>query len=113
MHELTITQNILDLVLKQARESGAKRVAKINLVIGEMTGVVDRSVQFYFDLLSRNTPAQGAELNFKMVALQARCRDCARVFDFDENVSQCPHCHGTSVEIISGNELFVESIEVD
>ena len=113
MHELTITQNMLDLVLKQAQESGSKKVEKINLVIGEMTGVVDRSMQFYFELLSKDTPAQGAVLIFRMVPLQAKCRDCGTSFDFNEGVGECPQCHLYNVEIISGNELFVESIEVE
>jgi hydrogenase nickel incorporation protein HypA/HybF len=113
MHELTITQNILELVLKQAGEAGAKKIEKINLVIGEMTGVADRCVQFYFDLMSKDTPAQGATLSFTMVPLKAKCLNCGNIFKFEEDFSECPHCHQSKMEIISGNELFVESIEVE
>ncbi len=113
MHELTITQNVLDLVLKQAKESGAEKIEKINLVIGELTGVVDISVQFYFEFLSKDTPAQGALLCFKMIPLRVKCRGCGNPFESEGGYFECPQCHGSSVEIIAGNELFVESIEVE
>ncbi|GAI95109.1 unnamed protein product, partial [marine sediment metagenome] len=55
MHELAITQSMFDLVLEQAKKAGAKKVGKINLVIGGMTGVVGDCVQFYFDFISKGT----------------------------------------------------------
>lgn len=56
MHELSITQSMLDIVLDQAKTADAKKVTKINLVIGELSGVVSDCVQFYFDFLKRVTP---------------------------------------------------------
>jgi len=113
MHELAITQSMLDLVLKQAEEAEAEKVEKINLVLGEMTGVVGRCVQFYFDFLSKDTPAEGAALNFKVIPTTARCRDCAKEFELGEFDWTCPHCQSNNIEIIGGKELFVESIEVE
>jgi hydrogenase nickel incorporation protein HypA/HybF len=104
---------MLDLVLKQAEEAGAEKVGKINLVLGEMTGVVARSVRFYFDFLSKDTPAEGAELNFTEIPTTARCRDCHKEFELGEFDWTCPHCQGNNIEITGGKELFVESIEVD
>ncbi len=113
MHELAITQSMLDLVLKQAGEAKAEKVGKINLVLGEMTGVVGRCVQFYFDFLSKGTPAEGAALDFKVIPTTARCRDCAKEFELGEFDWTCPHCQSNNMEIIGGKELFVESIEVE
>lgn len=113
MHELAITQSMLDLVLRQAEEAGSGKVGRINLVIGEMTGVVARSVQFYFDFLSRDTPAEGAVLNFKIIPTTARCRDCHREFELGEFDWTCPYCQGNNIDITGGKELFVESIEVE
>lgn len=113
MHELSITQSMLDLVLKQAEEGGADKVERINLVLGEMTGVVGRCVQFYFDFLSKGTPAEGAALNFKVIPTTARCRDCSKEFKLGEFDWTCPHCQGNNIEIIGGKELYVESIEVE
>ena len=113
MHELAITQSMLNLVLEQAEKAGAKEVEKINLVIGEMCGVVDECVQFYFNFLSRGTIAEGATLSFTMIPTKARCRDCNKLFELKEFDWTCPYCHGNSIEITAGKELFVESIEVE
>jgi hydrogenase nickel incorporation protein HypA/HybF len=113
MHELAITQSMLDLVLEQAEKAEAKSVGKINLVIGEMTGVVDRAVQFYFDFLSKGTAAEGAALAFKVIPTTARCRNCHKEFELGEFDWTCPYCQSNNIEITGGKELFVESIEVE
>jgi len=113
MHELAITKSMLDLVLEQAERAGAKEVVKINLVIGEMTGVVEECVQFYFDFLGQGTIAEGAALSFKMVPVTARCQGCDKLFEIKEFDWACPYCQSNNMEIISGKELFVESIEVE
>ena len=113
MHELSITQSMLDLVTEQAKEAGAREVKKINLVIGEMSGIVEECVRFYFDFIGRETIAEGAVLSFKMIPATARCRSCGKLFELEESDWTCPHCQGDSVEIVAGKELFVESIEVE
>jgi len=113
MHELAITQSMLDLVLRQAEEAGADKVEKINLVLGEMTGVVGRCVQFYFDFLSKGTPAEGAALNFREIPTTAKCRECGQEFELGEFDWTCPHCRSNNMEITGGKELYVESIEVE
>lgn len=113
MHELAITQSMLDLVLDQAEKAEATSVGKINLVIGEMTGVVDRAVQFYFDFLSKGTAAEGAALAFKVIPTTAKCRNCYKNFELGEFDWTCPHCQSNNIEITGGKELFVESIEVE
>ena len=113
MHELAITQSMFDLVLEQAEKNSARRVGKINLVIGELTGVVGECVQFYLDFLSKGTIAEGALLSVQMVAPEAKCRDCSETFELKEFDWTCPTCGGSGFEIIAGKELFVESIEVE
>ncbi len=113
MHELAITQSMFDLIMEQAKEAGAKKVGKINLVIGEMTGIVSNCVQFYFDFISKGTLAEGAALSFVMVPPKAQCRSCDKLFELKEFDWTCPHCGGSSLHIVAGKELFVESIEVE
>ena len=67
MHELAVTQSILDISLRHAKEAGAKQITGINLVIGEFASIVDNSVQFYWDLLAEGTLAQGAQLHFERI----------------------------------------------
>ena len=113
MHELAITQSMFDLVLQHAEKAGARKVGKINLVIGEMTGVVGECVQFYLEFLSKGTVVEGAVLDVTTVPAKARCRDCGGTFELKEFDWTCPGCSGKSLEAIGGRELFVESIEVD
>lgn len=113
MHEMAITQSMVDLVLEEARKGGAHKVKNINLVLGELSGVVGDCVQLYFGLMSKDTIAEGAVISFKLVATQAKCWQCATVFEVKESDWVCPRCHSISVELVAGNELFVESIEVE
>ncbi len=113
MHELAITQSMFDLVLEEAGKAGAKKVEKINLVIGEMTGVTSDCVQFYFDFISQGTLAEGAALSFVMVPSKAQCQGCDKLFELKEFDWACPYCGGSSLQIVAGKELFVESIEVE
>ena len=113
MHELAITQSMFDLVLEQAGKAGARKVSRINLVIGEMTGVVGDCVRFYFDFISKGTLAEGAALSVETVPLKARCWDCGKTYQPGEFDWDCPWCQGNSMEVIAGKELFVESIEVE
>ena len=113
MHELAITQSMLDLVLKEAKQTQAKKVEKIYLIIGELSGYVEESVQFYFDFFSKGTIAEAAALSFTMIPATARCRSCGKVFKIKEFEWVCPECGQSSLEITAGNELRVESIEVE
>jgi len=113
MHELTITQTMLDIVLEQAKKASAKKVGAINLVIGELSGFVEESVRFYFGFLAKDTIAEGAALNFKPVSPRARCRGCGNLFELKEFDWSCPGCGGGDVEITAGKELSIESIDVE
>jgi hydrogenase nickel incorporation protein HypA/HybF len=113
MHELGITENIVNIALTKAGEAQASRISKINLVIGEMSGFVADCIQFYFDSLSRDTIAQGAVIQFELVTTQLQCRDCSTIFTPQDTLWACPKCGGRSVEISKGRELYIESIEVE
>jgi hydrogenase nickel incorporation protein HypA/HybF len=113
MHELGITENILDITLAKANEGQAARVLKINLVIGELSGFVADCIQFYFDTLSKDTIAQGAALNFETVAVELRCRNCSAVFHPRDTLWSCPKCESHGAEIFKGRELYIDSVEVE
>jgi hydrogenase nickel incorporation protein HypA/HybF len=114
MHELSVTQSVLDIVLRHAKQSNASRVVAINLVIGELTGFVDESIQFYFDFMSKETLAESARLQFERVPAQVRCHACgAEYAPPDSRLWACPECEALGSEIISGREFSVASIEIE
>jgi hydrogenase nickel incorporation protein HypA/HybF len=113
MHETSITESILSLALEKAKEAGAERVTRINLIIGELSGVVGECVQQYFNLLRENTIAGGAVLSLETQPAALKCRKCAKVFTPDGENWQCPDCREANVEIVSGRDCYMESIEVE
>jgi len=80
MHEASITESMLSLALEKAKEAKAVKVTSINLIVGELAGVVPECVQFYFDVISKNTIADGAKLIFEIKPTQIQCRKCQTVF---------------------------------
>ena len=113
MHELAITQSILNIVTEHARRAGAQRVLRIHLVVGDLTGFIDDSIQFYMDLLSPGTVAEGAELVIQRVPARVRCRTCGAEFEPRDFQWLCPSCDAVGGEVVAGQEFRVESIEVE
>jgi hydrogenase nickel incorporation protein HypA/HybF len=113
MHELGVTENIVNIVSTKAGEAQASKVIRINLVVGELSGFVPDCIQFYFDSLSKDTIAEGAVLHFESVPAELRCRDCSTIFRPQDTLWSCPGCKGRSIEIFKGRELYIESMEVE
>jgi len=113
MHELAITQSVLNLALEYAQRAGAKRITHINLGVGEISGIVDESVQFYFDFVSKDTLAEGARISFRKLPARFRCRICGAEFPLREGDWTCPDCQAMGGEVISGRQFTMESIEVE
>jgi hydrogenase nickel incorporation protein HypA/HybF len=113
MHELSVTEQILNITLDHARQAKAERVLKVNLVIGDLTGFAGESIQFYFDILSKDTEAEKACLSITHLPARARCKQCQNEFTPEVMNWACPRCGGFIENVISGREFYVESIEVD
>ena len=113
MHELAVTQSILDIALSEAEKANAKRITSISLVIGDFAGIVDDSVQFYFDFISQDTLAQNATLSFCRIAARFRCRVCGTEFAPQDQDWSCPSCGAAGGEVIAGREFYIESIEIE
>ena len=113
MHELAVTQSILDLSLRHAGEAGAKRITGINLVIGQFSSIVDDSVQFYWDIIARETIAQGAVLHFNRSPGEMTCGSCGHTFRPNDETFECPSCSSVLVRITKGEEFRVDSIDVE
>jgi len=113
MHEMTITQSLVDIALEEAKKANAKKIVSVDVVLGEMSGAVDQCVELYFQLMTKDTIAEGAKLNFRKVPNRAKCRKCCNIFNIGDIFWKCDKCNSYEIEIISGKELYIESIEVD
>ena len=110
MHELSVTQSVLDIALKNA---GARKIKQINLVIGQFSSIVDDSIQFYWDIISKDTSAEGSLLHFERIPGEMTCQNCGYVFRPTDESFNCPSCSSPFVRITKGEEFQVESIDVE
>lgn len=113
MHELSVTQSLLEIALRHGERASARRIVRLNLVIGELASIVDDSVQFYWDIVSQGTIAEGAELHFERVPATLRCLSCDHTFPLDGREYACPACGERKVVAAGGDEFRLESIEIE
>jgi hydrogenase nickel incorporation protein HypA/HybF len=110
MHELPVTQSIIDIALRHA---DGKRVTDIYLVMGELSKLVDDSIQFYWEILAKDTLAQGAQLHIRRVPAEFQCMACFEKYHPNGEEFSCPYCGSVGAKIIAGEEFFMEAIDVD
>jgi len=113
MHELPVSQNILDISLKYANRENATKITKIYIVIGQLSSFIDESIQFYWDIISKDSIAEGAKLVFTRVPAEFRCKICNSNFPFSETHFSCPNCENNQLEIVKGKEFFLDSIDIE
>ena len=113
MHELSITQSILDIALKHAKQANAEKITDLFIVIGQLSSIVDESVQFYWDFISADTIAQGAELHFRRIPTELICLNCSHIYQPDGDKLSCPNCGSDKIEVKAGEEFYLEAIDID
>jgi len=113
MHEVSLAQNLLQIVLDKAEEYKAKKVTRIRIKVGKFAGVNSAALRFAFQQLSKKTIAQEASFQILSSSLLAKCRNCQKRFKVQQEYFACPKCNSQDLEIISGQELFVQDIEVE
>jgi hydrogenase nickel incorporation protein HypA/HybF len=115
MHELAVTKSILRLVLNAAQQKKAKKIQAIYLIVGEMRNLEQDWIQRYFDYISKDTIAEGAQIEVTKVPVAFGCKLCGKEFTADlyENKKLlCPYCGGFEYTLLFGRELLVEKMEV-
>ena len=113
MHELAVTESILNIALRYAGEAKAARVTDLHLVIGQLSSIVDDSVQFYWDIISRDTICEGAQLHFERTPATLLCLDCNHTYELPGELIACPGCGGEHVKDTGGEEVRLDSIDVE
>jgi hydrogenase nickel incorporation protein HypA/HybF len=113
LHELSIASNLIDIVKQAVDGQNVSRVISLRIVIGEMSTVVPEALSFAFEVVSKGTVAENAKLDFEKTPLIGRCRDCRNEFHIQDYVFYCPDCQSPRVEIVSGKEFMLKSIECE
>jgi hydrogenase nickel incorporation protein HypA/HybF len=110
MHELSISSAIVDTAIAHA---AGRRVSVVSVRIGHLRQAIPTSLHFYFEICSRETVVEGAALELEVVEGRLRCVGCDHAWAVELPAFRCPRCAGADVEILAGEELEVESIEVE
>src|SRR5215212_793254 len=113
MHELSITESLLKIALQHAEKANAQRVTDLHIVIGDLASMVDDSIQFYWEIIAKNTIAEQATLHFRRVPAELQCRTCLEKYHPSDRELACPRCGGINIKIIAGEEFALESIDVE
>lgn len=115
MHELPVCESILKVALTHAAKNNVQKITAIHLQVGELSDLQDEWIQRYFDYLSKDSIAEGAQLKIERIPVVMQCEDCSESFQVDiKKVNEiiCPGCKGKKNKLVSGREYFVKSMEV-
>ena len=113
MHELAVTESLLEIAVRHAKAQNARRITVLHLVLGQWSSIVDDSVQFFWDILSDGTIAKGATLHFRRVPVLLKCQDCGKEYQPAREEFACPDCGGTHANVKNGEEFHLEAIDVE
>ena len=111
MHELPVVLDIVRVMEEEAEKSGFHKIDQIHLVIGELSSIVDESVQMYFEIAAKDSPCEGAKLIFEHRPAMLKCERCGMEFPHEKSFT-CPGCGGDSALIKgTGREFYIRSFE--
>ena len=113
MHEMALTESIVEIVSEEARKHGFCKIRVVRLQVGALAHVEPDALRFCFDAVSRGTAAEGATLEIIRPPGQGWCLDCAKTVTMNERFAACPECGNHHVQVTSGDELRIEELEVD
>jgi hydrogenase nickel incorporation protein HypA/HybF len=113
MHELSITQTLLEQALFQAERAGAGEIVGIHLTIGDFSSFSPDSIRFYWEQISKGTLAEGANLTFQNEKGVLHCPECDLTIPSKVLRAFCPRCGGSSLEVMSGQDAFLTEIDIN
>jgi hydrogenase nickel incorporation protein HypA/HybF len=108
-----ITAEVLAAVSEAAERAGAVRVNRVTITIGGLTAIMPYALHFAWDALTPGTLVEGAVLNIVEVPARSRCGECGTEFEHDQYDRLCPSCGNFMCEVIAGNELRIDDVDVD
>jgi hydrogenase nickel incorporation protein HypA/HybF len=114
MHEMSLVQSIIEIIDEYAKKENFKKVESISLSFGKASTVVPAALEFAFEVLSENTIAQGARLEFDIKPVVIYCLSCDKNFEIDSYEAVCPVCNGGEIMLTGGTEeLKLIEMEVE
>ncbi len=113
MHEITPTQNLVNIALSQAQAQQAARVISVYIKRGQLSDITAESIRFYWDVLSEGTICEGAQLQFEEVPALITCDDCKHATVLEDELGPCPKCGSTRLQVSGGEDLQLAGIDIE
>ncbi|MRI58648.1 MAG: hydrogenase maturation nickel metallochaperone HypA [Epsilonproteobacteria bacterium] len=115
MHEYSIVQSLLDIIEESARRHGAKRVNRVVVKIGVLSGVEPHLLKVAFDTFKEASICRDAAMEMVIQPIVARCKECGEVSEFErgEIFFECRKCGGVELDIIDGEDMILQSLEME
>lgn len=113
MHEMSIAENILEIINQTLKDRTHARLLSATVEVGELTAVIPESLQFCFESLIESTAYKGAKLKIKDIPLQGICKHCEESFKINDYHFVCPACRSWEIQVTGGQELNVTELEVE
>lgn len=113
MHELSITENLVRILQEQGTSQNFSKVLKVHLEIGALSTIEPDSIVFCFDIIAKETIAEGAVIEISRVPAVAKCRICHAQCEITAYGESCNSCGSIDLEVLSGKDMIVKNVEVD
>lgn len=115
MHEFSLCQSIVESVITELSQTtpAPKKVLEIKIKAGQLRQIIPDHMQFAFDTLKKDTILESATLIIDPVPILVKCRDCSNEQTIDAFRFACSNCGSTSLDTLTGMELYLDSIEVE
>ncbi|HEX8964479.1 MAG TPA: hydrogenase maturation nickel metallochaperone HypA [Rhodocyclaceae bacterium] len=111
MHETAIVTGLMRILEEKAAAHGVERILRVTLKVGRLRAVEPAQLVACFEMFAEGTVADGAELAIVEVPVRARCKACGTEFEVPRFRFECPGCAGGDVDVIAGQELYIESFD--
>jgi hydrogenase nickel incorporation protein HypA/HybF len=110
MHELSIATNILEIVRQSVPAEDHNNVQSVKIKLGDVSGVIADSLEFSFEAITDNSPFENTKLDIRRIPFLIQCSECMEITTNEYGVRICSACNSTDTELVSGDELLVDSI---
>jgi len=113
MHEMSIAQNVVDIIREEMQKCNATVLKSVRLNVGEMSAIVPEAFSFCFEVITDGTEIEGVELIMDVIPLRGYCHKCENEFEIVDYAFTCPSCGDTNIDTIAGRDLSIVEMEVE
>lgn len=111
MHETAIVEGLIRILERQAAAHGAERILRVRVKVGRLRAVEPAQLSACFEMFAEGTVAEGATLAIEEIPVRGACRACGTEFEVPRYRFECPRCGGNDIEVVQGQELYIESFD--